>query len=344
MFNFCQVTIKLKSQPWASFLQTSLSCGVEVLASEGPWITGTCRGEEASTLLCPSCTGGANHSVTTSTSSSEGCSILDSFGDGGVAGVRTFCRTTPEQIFITSVTCLQKELLNHGTATSPHLRTCTQTCRGRGRHGNAHPSRDNPSGRPGGELGFLSGPPGSDSELGHSHTMDHIHTHCKHRLITPCVINMMTIFNSDKEGLTPTVLARSACNGRNDAPLWSWLRKHIAVHRYSHQCSRSRRWTTSGRGSENIRVANDLSCSGTLAAARHRLRDTAPPVWALCRGSGPAPASGGLSMGGSSTERMSWRWRSLPAGKKKKGIDSCGTSVAFLFHIWVHLWALNTSQ
>lgn len=82
---------------------------------------------------------------------------------------------------------------------SPHLHTCTQTCRGLGRRDNAHPSRGHQSGRPGGELWFLSGPAGSDSELGHSHTMDHIHTHWKHKLMTLRGQNYVSLFSNKRD-------------------------------------------------------------------------------------------------------------------------------------------------
>ena len=72
--------------------------------SAGLWITGTCSGGEvggemdrgvSSRSLRPSSTGGASHSVTTSTSSSDGKSALDSFGGGSSVGLWTLCRTTP---------------------------------------------------------------------------------------------------------------------------------------------------------------------------------------------------------------------------------------------------------
>lgn len=69
-----------------------------VLVSAGLWITGTCEvGVGGSrTLPRPSSTGGASHSVTTSTSSSEGRSTLVSFGGGGSEGFLTRRRITPE--------------------------------------------------------------------------------------------------------------------------------------------------------------------------------------------------------------------------------------------------------
>ena len=82
----------------------SLTCSAA--ASGGRWITGTCRGGEvggdlggrdvSSRLLRPSRTGGASHSVTTSTSSSDGRSNLASLGGRGSRGVWTRCRITPE--------------------------------------------------------------------------------------------------------------------------------------------------------------------------------------------------------------------------------------------------------
>lgn len=67
-------------------------------------MTGTCKvgevggdigGGVSSTLRRPSSTGGASHSVTTSTSSSDGRSDLVNFGGGGSVGFGTLCSTTP---------------------------------------------------------------------------------------------------------------------------------------------------------------------------------------------------------------------------------------------------------
>lgn len=52
-------------------------------------------GGVSSRLLRHSSVGGASHSVTTSTSSSDGRSDLASFGGSSAAGLGTLCRTTP---------------------------------------------------------------------------------------------------------------------------------------------------------------------------------------------------------------------------------------------------------
>lgn len=88
-----------------------MSWAVVEVVSEGLWITGTCNGGEvegdrvgdvSSRFLLPSITAGANHSVTTSTSSSEGSSHLIAFRGGGSSGLWIFLRTAPTQILFYS--------------------------------------------------------------------------------------------------------------------------------------------------------------------------------------------------------------------------------------------------
>lgn len=144
-----QVISRLRPQGPLSRNQTltwSLSCGV--LASAGLWMTGTCRGGEAPSMAALGVSSGAgtSHSVTTCTSSSDGRSVLGSFGDGGLAGLRTLCRITPGHIG--PHWSIFPPPLAHKPPTPSHLHMCIQRSRGPGRRGNARPSRSCRSGRP----------------------------------------------------------------------------------------------------------------------------------------------------------------------------------------------------
>lgn len=168
---------------WDLMQTLSLSWGVAEVVSVGLWITGTCSGGEvegdtgggvSSRLLRPSSTGGANHSVTTSTSSSDGRSHLISFRGGGSMGLWILRMTKPTHIFFKFKN--RTDGLNSYWSSAPHLHICKQMYRDPGRHGNGRPSLALQSERPEAGLWFLSGPHDSDSEPHHSCTMDHIHT------------------------------------------------------------------------------------------------------------------------------------------------------------------------
>lgn len=208
------------------------------------------------------------------------------------------------------------------TQTPAYLHTCTQTSRGPGHHGSARPSHGCQSGRPEDVPWSLSGPDGSDSELGHSRTTVHTHTHCEHVRANTVALSATWDLSGSKSSfwwatklsLTPMRWVFPAFGGCNGAPPSSWQHRHTALRRCSHRHSHNRCWIISDCGLGSSRAASGLSCSESRVVLHHLHPDTAPQVSARRHGSSQALATGACLTGVGPTEWIGCRWRSQPAG------------------------------
>lgn len=121
----------------------TISCSCWVFPFVGFWMTGTCGEDVVSCLSL-----GASHSVMTSTSSSDGVSLLASFGEEGSPELWALCRIRPECNFNCLVNFTATMNIECVTRLGRHLRRCTQRFHGRGHRGSAHPSHGHRFGRP----------------------------------------------------------------------------------------------------------------------------------------------------------------------------------------------------